>query len=696
MLYDFQRGRGGAGRPNYAIRAGILEMARRIPRREAVMLTIRQPGDRYPGTTSRYESGPPRSFSAQSRPPERRIEMIIATWRREMGRLFRSTKWSSSAWGLLVVLAVSSIAMSQPSAERLPLPADDVARQVIAEVQDVFRKEYATANTPQEKSALAKELAATAEKIGKPLERWGMLSEAGRLAADAGDVETAFAVVASLAKGYDADLMTLELEAIGRLASRATLPVARDLAKRTMAIGKTLVSTQAFDEAKQVTDIMPKLLVKARDRELSAEFREFRSSIDSQMKAAKERAEQEQAFARKRSRMMRLATESADDPDVCLEAGLFFCFEAGDWNTGLPLLANGSDQELAALVRAEAEAKDGYQLYEVADGWTKWAEKQKADRQAPALDRSILILTNLTTLATGLDKIRIEKRLSDVRMMRAPIGGSNLQADYILDFAPGAAAAYSLRNLSRGHHGPVVTVRRSTDSAERAFKASEIDDARLAEWCGGGDGFVTQWWDQSGHARHATQTTTRYQPKVVSNGALVTEGGKAAVQFDGNNDSLVTAEFFVRSSTIAVFAVFRNPDSSAINKTQYLLDGTNEFYRISVYKNSPPAYPTADSYTVWTASSTGASTSYTAKQQQPAGSITVMSILATSGSSAVHESGALTGSGSAAESGLKLLTIGSRYNSLQFFNATISEIIIHPADMSTSRQEIEANMARYY
>ena len=217
---------------------------------------------------------------------------------------------------VLAVAFVGSFAVSQDQAERFSLPPDDVARQVIAEVQDVFRKEYATAKTPQELSALAKQLASTAAQQTNPLERWGMLSEAGRLSAEAGDVDTAFEVVATLSKSYQVNPMMLELEAISRMAKRATVPVARDLAKRTLDICKTLVSEQAFDEAKQVADIMPKLLVKARDRSLSNEFRSFQASMDKQRKAAEEQAEKEAQYARKRAKMLKLASESADDPDA--------------------------------------------------------------------------------------------------------------------------------------------------------------------------------------------------------------------------------------------------------------------------------------------------------------------------------------------------------------------------------------------
>ena len=107
----------------------------------------------------------------------------------------------------------------------------------------------------------------------------------------------------------------------------------------------------------------------------------------------------------------------------------------------------------------------------------------------------------------------------------------------LLDLVPGAAAAYSLRSLSRSYAGPVVTVRRSSDNAEDSFTAAEVADGTLAAFCGAGDGFVKTWHSQTG-SNDATQTTAGYQPKIVSSGVLILEEGKPAIQFDGIDDSL--------------------------------------------------------------------------------------------------------------------------------------------------------------
>ena len=51
------------------------------------------------------------------------------------------------------------------------------------------------------------------------------------------------------------------------------------------------------------------------------------------------------------------------------------------------------------------------------------------------------------------------------------------------------------------------------------------------------DGHVTTWYDQGG-TNHATQSTASDQPLIVENGVLVTEGGEAALSFDGAGDDI--------------------------------------------------------------------------------------------------------------------------------------------------------------
>jgi len=103
----------------------------------------------------------------------------------------------------------------------------------------------------------------------------------------------------------------------------------------------------------------------------------------------------------------------------------------------------------------------------------------------------------------------------------------------LLDAYPGAAAAYSLRQLQSGSY-PVVRVRRDSDNAEQDFTATEVSDGTLAAWVGAGNnGFVRTWYDQSGSSSNAVQSDAALQPKIVSSGVLVVHSGKPAISFTG-------------------------------------------------------------------------------------------------------------------------------------------------------------------
>jgi hypothetical protein len=133
----------------------------------------------------------------------------------------------------------------------------------------------------------------------------------------------------------------------------------------------------------------------------------------------------------------------------------------------------------------------------------------------------------------------------------------------LLDAYSGAAAAYSLRNLSILQNPYVVRVRRSSDNTESDFTAAQVSDGTLATFCGAGNGFVTTWYDQSGNGRHATQTTTANQPQIVSSGALVQEGSKPALRFNGSTQSLIVPTIAFNLNSLSVIAVAKDDGTSS-------------------------------------------------------------------------------------------------------------------------------------
>ena len=145
----------------------------------------------------------------------------------------------------------------------------------------------------------------------------------------------------------------------------------------------------------------------------------------------------------------------------------------------------------------------------------------------------------------------------------------------LLDEFTGAAAAYSLRDLTFLRGNPVVRVRRSSDNAEQNFTAAQVTDGTLTAFCGAGDGFVRTWYDQSGNGRNATQTTTANQPQIVSSGVLVQTNSKPALDFNGTSQrfNIPTIAFSMNALSVNIVSkadastgqiAFASPDPNRV------------------------------------------------------------------------------------------------------------------------------------
>ena len=137
----------------------------------------------------------------------------------------------------------------------------------------------------------------------------------------------------------------------------------------------------------------------------------------------------------------------------------------------------------------------------------------------------------------------------------------------LLDLYPNATLALSLRRLSASYWGYIVKVRRSSDDTEKdiGFSGDSIDIDELLDFVGGGDGYVTTWYDQSGHNRDATNTNNNEQPKIVSSGQLITLNNRPTIEFKESKYLRIPSEGnldFINSSGFSFFLVV-NSQSTA-------------------------------------------------------------------------------------------------------------------------------------
>jgi hypothetical protein len=109
-----------------------------------------------------------------------------------------------------------------------------------------------------------------------------------------------------------------------------------------------------------------------------------------------------------------------------------------------------------------------------------------------------------------------------------------------------SAAAYSLRKLKTAYAGKAINVRRSSDNttSDIGFTAlGDLDTATLKTFVGAGNGFVTEWYDQSGNGNNAVQATTTSQPEIVIAGVVNRQNGMPAMVFSTALASYLTIPY---------------------------------------------------------------------------------------------------------------------------------------------------------
>ena len=108
---------------------------------------------------------------------------------------------------------------------------------------------------------------------------------------------------------------------------------------------------------------------------------------------------------------------------------------------------------------------------------------------------------------------------------------------FVLDFEPNATIACSLTQLRESYAGPLIQVRRSSDGNTQNIYADSLgnlDVSSLSSFVGTGNGYVTTWYDQSGHGNNSTQIIAAKQPLIVNSGTIYTLNGAPTLYFDGN------------------------------------------------------------------------------------------------------------------------------------------------------------------
>jgi len=262
----------------------------------------------------------------------------------------------------------------------------------------------------------------------------------------------------------------------------------------------------------------------------------------------------------------------------------------------------------------------------------------------------------------------------------------------LLDTYTGAKVAVSLRKLRNAYTGSAVRVRRSSDNAEQDIGfngANEIDTAVLKTFIGANTGYVVKWYDQSGNANDASQSTTTQQGAIVISGAVQRTNGKVSVYFDGD-DAYNTATVSL-NTYLYISAIFKASNNFIIAE-----HGTN------AYTNGDGFFYFTDVNSSWFFSRSNAFY-YCYGSISWAGTNQVLTTLSNNSSGAayykngvVQSNGFVTGSSLSNTSYTDNIYLWSRANTSLIISGYAQETIIWDKDMASDRAAVELNANTFY
>jgi formylglycine-generating enzyme required for sulfatase activity len=323
----------------------------------------------------------------------------------------------------------------------------------MSEIDEIYKP--AEAKDQAAKAALARKLLEDGRKNeAKPAEQFVLLRRAGEKARDAGEPDLMLETVdAILAAGFD----IRPYKAKSRLLKQLVAQTASDNSRLSTVsascakFAEDAAASGAVDEASEVLEEAKKSLSKAGIRAQAdlrtakvalARARTVADKAERQTKVDDAQAEVdaiklaqsaliECAKGLQQSRREHEAIQAAlkklstvpDDPEACEVVGRWYCFQQGNWDDGLKLLAKGSNGALKSLAAEELGSKPSKADDKVArgDAWWDSAETVKGTPKA-AMRRHAgqWYQEALTDLAPCLGKARVEKRLAEAVDQSAP------------------------------------------------------------------------------------------------------------------------------------------------------------------------------------------------------------------------------------------------------------------------------------
>ncbi len=345
-----------------------------------------------------------------------------------------------------------------PRDARRPPPTD--AEREVAEklMRERFAKDFAK-TLPADRVLLAEKLVKLADESKEsPADRFVLLNEVVNQASLGVKASLAVRTIEELAREYEIDPLKLKLTALTAIAKNANSKTAsRELGDAALAAAREAALAEDFAVAMQFVGVAKAAAPKV----VSVSFTNLvqkQEAVVQETAKEWERAQTAQASLK----------DNPEDAAANLALGKYLALRKGDWDKGLPLLAKGGDDSLAALAREDLKNPSEVKAQaDLADSWYTAANKESEATKPVLQHRALYWYRQALPQATALLQTKINERIKQLEEVPAP-------------FNPASKDRLTEVRRTNKAHASLVTALELTPDGKKLYS-------------GGPDGFIRGW-----------------------------------------------------------------------------------------------------------------------------------------------------------------------------------------------------------
>ncbi len=319
------------------------------------------------------------------------------------------------------------------AAKKSAVPDAAALTKAKAEIMSNLGDDLKAAKTPALKLEQAQRFLEMVKGDIQPPTRYALLLEVRRLAVEGRDAALAMKAVEILGEQFEVNLLAQKVKLFESLAAEGLTPAQRgDVLSATCDLGYQALDADKLETLPVIVAVAKMLTMKAVTPEAKAEAKEFFEAY---------------AHIQKKLETIKKAEQTVktapNEPGANLILGLYHHFTRGDTQKGLPLLAKGSNKELATAAKAREQnlAKGAASSLDEADAWFDAVATVSAEYKVDVQRQALQGYTFLATSGMGLEKIKAEKRRDELTMAVAAAperkGAKRIRASDFPEFSTG-------------------------------------------------------------------------------------------------------------------------------------------------------------------------------------------------------------------------------------------------------------------